>query len=154
MKPARDYKRGSLEARFWRYVDKRGPDECWPWLAAREVWDGGGSYETPIRLAWKVQQGPIPDGHTVISRCRPAICVNAAHLSTGPNGAHQTLAGELGKAIKGEQASWAKLTEEKVVQIRREAHGWDDVEMFARQFNVSPACVYKALTRKSWQHVA
>ncbi len=148
----RKYKNGSLAERFWEYADKRGPDECWPWLASAEFWHEG-SYETPIRAAWRVQRGDIPEGHTVYSRCRPGICVNAEHLLTGPNGGSQALAGELGKALKGEQVASARLTEEKVRHIRATAHSWDDVLALAGSFGVSPTCVYNVMTRKSWKHV-
>ena len=33
------------EHRFWPKVDKRGPDECWPWLAGA---DGDGYVYQPV----------------------------------------------------------------------------------------------------------
>jgi hypothetical protein len=33
-----------LEEAFWAKVEKRGPDECWPWLGGRHGRDGRGSF--------------------------------------------------------------------------------------------------------------
>jgi hypothetical protein len=104
-------------------------------------------------MAWRVQRGPIPEGHGVYSQCRPAICVNGKHLLTGKNGSQQTLAGELGKAIKGEDASWAKLTEDRVRHIRDSVHSWDDVQDLASRYGVSTGCIYKVIKHQSWKHV-
>lgn len=143
-----------LAERFWRLAERRGPDECWPWKGSAEFCVQTGEVETPIRAAWRVQRGPIPEGHAVVSKCRPTVCVNADHLSTGPNGAQGALAGELGKALKGEQVGTARLTEAQVVQIRQHAHDWADITGFAHQFGVSASCVRNALIRKTWKHVA
>lgn len=95
------FPRGSLEARFWPKVDKRGPDECWPWLAScNEAGYGmigaGGTYGRPLlahRVAYEFLADPIPEGleldhlcHTWDESCsggRSCLhrkCVNPAHL--------------------------------------------------------------------------
>jgi hypothetical protein len=49
----------ALEERYWEKVDKRGDDECWPWLAAKhergygQFWVG-----TNIPIAHK-KKGPM-----------------------------------------------------------------------------------------------
>lgn len=71
----------TLEERFWAKVDKRGPNECWPWLASLNCGYGQiGLNHRPIiahRLAYELLIGPIPEGmdldhlcHTQDSTCR------------------------------------------------------------------------------------
>src|SRR5438132_7769766 len=80
-----------LAERFWDKVDRRGPDECWLWLAS----DNGAGYGqiargsgTGMALAHRVSYeflvGPIPEGMTLDHLCRTPRCVNPAHLDPVP----------------------------------------------------------------------
>ena len=87
------------EQRFWRYVDRRSPDECWPWMAGRTSSDGNGygvSYafsrgagkrgreNHAHRIALSLNLGrPITPGAHVLHSCDNKWCCNPAHLREG-----------------------------------------------------------------------
>jgi hypothetical protein len=78
------------EERFWRLVDRRGPEECWPWLGGTggghprgRFWGGKDFGERLIyshRIAWELLRGPIPDGLVIDHLCRNGLCQNPAHM--------------------------------------------------------------------------
>lgn len=78
----------TLEHRFWSKVDKRGPDECWLWMGARNP-QGPGYFEgheygtAAHRVAYQLVKGPIPQGMVVRHKCDMPPCVNPAHLEIG-----------------------------------------------------------------------
>lgn len=79
------YAKGTPEQRFWRKVDKCGPDECWPWTASLTRGGYGhigvgGRMIRAHRFSYEVANGPIPDGMVIDHTCRNPICVNPAHL--------------------------------------------------------------------------
>lgn len=75
----------SLEERFWLKVDKRGPDDCWPWKGAQQK-DGHGMMTfkkrglTAVRASWIIHFGEIPEDRHIDHRCQNPNCVNPAHL--------------------------------------------------------------------------
>mgnify|MGYP001550307413 CR=1 FL=1 len=88
--------RAPLAERFWRYVDRRGADECWLWVGqSRNVGYGyigvGGRAGGKIlshRAAWLLANGPIPDGDghhgtVLMHTCDNRLCCNPAHLRLG-----------------------------------------------------------------------
>ena len=68
--------------RFWSLVDKRSPDECWPWQGQLtkqgygEFYVGGEGYRstTAQRAAYEFAVGPIPEGMEIDHTCHTKSC--------------------------------------------------------------------------------
>lgn len=86
MVPKTQRKSRPAEERFWEKVDKRTPDECWPFLAAIGNHGYGVFHPSKTtqalahRFAYEQAKGPIPDGLHIDHLCRLRQCVNPSHL--------------------------------------------------------------------------
>ena len=77
--------KSTTEERFWAKVDRRGPDECWPWLAYHDhhgyaSFRFQGHMRPAYRYAYLLLHGSIPAGLELDHLCRNRGCVNSAHL--------------------------------------------------------------------------
>lgn len=80
-------KKKPIAERFWPKVDRRGDDECWPWLAAKTAkgygkfgWHGRNEWVNAHRASWILHNGSVPYGLDVDHLCHNPSCVNPAHL--------------------------------------------------------------------------
>ena len=95
------------EERFWAKVDRRGPDECWPWTAGMGT-HGYGVHYLPSgdqilahRMALTLAQGlPAPGAHALHS-CDNKACTNPRHLRWGTHQDNMREAAERGLAKPG-----------------------------------------------------
>ncbi len=129
-------------ARFWTHVDKRGPDECWPWLCGLFPMGYGqfkakGRKLVAHRVAWELKNGPMPDGfectcHSCDMRY-PAgdrsyrKCCNPDHSFPGTHGDNQNDAvqkGRHGGFVKSDKrrAAIATALKARTAQQRAQTH--------------------------------
>ena len=151
-----------LETRYWGKVDKRGPDECWPWLAYRNEWCYGiifadGKYPRAHRVGWAFHTGkPVPDGMCVCHTCDNPPCQNPAHLFLGTvadNNRDMMNKGRTGDK-RGEANGQAKLTADDVHRIRElYANGGKTQAEIGVLFGVGDSHVSKIVRREKWSHV-
>lgn len=139
-----------LSERFWEKVDKRGEDECWPWVGSRNPdnyggMNAGGTRGATLkahRVAYELANGPIPAGMCVCHRCDNPPCVNPAHLWLGTvadNTADKMAKGRE-RFLRGDESPVAKLTTAQIAIIRATPGTQKAV---AAQFGISQSHVHR-----------
>ncbi len=138
--------------RFWSKVEKT--DWCWNWKAGKGSDGYGIFWDIPNktsrrapRVAWELENGPIPEGMWILHHCDNPACVNPSHLYIG------TAADNNGDAIRrGRNPPIPqKLTAEQVIEIR--ALPYQPQGKIAAMYGVSQVTISKILRRKSWKHI-
>lgn len=176
------HKRRALRERFHEKVDRSGgPDACWPWTAYRrvhgygEIGAGGrrGRILKAHRVAYELENGPIPDGMVVRHKCDNPPCCNPAHLELGtqqdniadmsergrwdvngprnlPRGDSHPLRRRPHLAARGERVGGAKLTADDVRTILASP---DSQRVLARRFRVDRRTIAFIRQGKTWKHI-
>ena len=94
-----------IEEAFWEKVDKRGDDECWPWLGARagcgygHIRHDGTCYQAH-RVSLAISRGSEPQGQ-VDHICRNRSCVNPNHLRPCTPSQNMAHAGKMSNNTSG-----------------------------------------------------
>lgn len=152
---------GTIEERFWRYVDRDGPNGCWRWTGFLN-WAGYGrlgtggakGMRTASRVSYELHKGAIPKGMVVRHKCDNAACVNPDHLELGTqrDNVRDMIARGRGnwRAPQGEERHNAILTEDRVREILASNERGVDL---AERYGVKQATISAIRHRRIWKHV-
>lgn len=153
--------------RFWKKVDKRGPDECWPFVG--EINNHGYGVFSPFadhvgrclahRKAWEVTNGPIPNELDCCHHCDNPPCCNPSHLFVGTHADNMADRVRKGRSMKfaarGERIWSAKLTESHVREIRRiYSIGGISHRKLGILFGMSKSGITGIISGRKWRHIA
>lgn len=152
----------ALPEGFWDRVGI-GPG-CWNWRGALGGSTGSYGYYTvyPEKRTWRVHRlmwtaiyEPIPDGLLVMHRCNNPRFVRPDHLELGThtdNARYREQCGR-GRRQNGELDSYAKLTAEQVLEMRRLAATGISAAEVGRMFGVSEITGWEVVTGRTWAHL-
>lgn len=154
---------GTMEFRFWKHVDKRGPNECWRWTADcsrsgyGSIWDRETNRNVSAhRFSYMLANGEIPKGAFVMHSCDNKWCVNPAHLSIGSAKENTNDAIKRGlrpacaiPIVKGENHPKSKLTLEQAKFIK--AHPELGHKQIADMWGLSPNCIRGVRIGRTWK---
>lgn len=151
----------TFAARFWAKVDRRGPDDCWPWTTATNEHGYGvmrpeGKRSGPTIKAHRVSlmlAGVEVDGQLIRHSCDNPPCVNPAHLSVGTHADNSADMVSRDRQARGSRSGVSKLTEQQVTEIRTRAAVGELHQVLAADFGVSRPTISRVVNRKGWLHV-
>ncbi len=146
-------------ARFWSHVDRRGPDECWPWKGGLHTMGYGKfsvGYRTLFvhRVALFLGSGIDPHPLQACHKCDYKPCCNCAHLFPGTQADNIADMITKGRAAGGEKHGMAKLTAEQVIEIRNiYAAGGIRKSRLAERFGITFTTVADIIRGHHWKHL-
>ncbi len=141
---------------IWKYVDRRGADECWNWKRGTNTTGYGsvrfmGVKYAAHRLAFAAANGGITlnapadrsGGGFVLHSCDNRLCCNPAHLVLGTYDLNNKDAKTKGRsrAAQGADNPRALLTREQAIEVRRLSQEGLSRVAVARIFGVSDSVV-------------
>lgn len=151
-----------IHQRFWSKVDKRGPYECWPWIAGL-AGRGYGAFRVGAhkvqahRYAWQLINGKtIPKELKACHHCDNPPCCNPSHIFIGTDKDNTQDSIRKGRfhISKGEEHGMSKLTDDKVIQIRRryqtENKTYSDL---SKDYGVSATMIGDIVSGHCWKHL-
>ncbi len=148
-----------LQTRFWAKVNRRGPDECWPWTAGANSKGYGkisvnGRYRLAHRVAWELaNQKPVPPGLTVDHACGVPLCVNPRHLEAVSNLENNRRGGLRRRNLasaENKPLCNSCLTTEQISAIRQDPRGY---KALARIYNVDRTTIRGIKLRRTYAHI-
>lgn len=145
--------------RFWGYVNKLGPDDCWEWKSAITKAGYGllsvnGVRIYAHRISAELHGLDIKEKH-VCHKCDNPPCVNPNHLFVGTAKDNMCDAANKGRAVPppilfGEQNGCSKLTDEAVREIRSST---EPSRKLGKKFGVSKTNILRVRHGVIWGHV-
>lgn len=156
-----------LDVRLWWYIERHGPDDCWPWIGAQdlrgygEIRDEAGRVRKAHQVVLEVVLGrPLMPHEWGLHRCDNPPCCNPWHLYAGTRADNLRDMWERGRGVtpngrRGAANPNAKLTDADVVAIRAEMDGAPrgTQARLARSYGVSPSVIGRIAAGRIWAHV-
>jgi hypothetical protein len=152
--------RGPDAERFWRKVERTGPDECWHWKIKKGLNQYGQfrSYDLKRPIGAHVFSFYLANHYIppeIMHKCDVRSCVNPKHLQAGTRKLNMADMKAKGRAPiierpKGEDHHGAKLTAGDVRAIRASSDG---LKKLARQYGVNFTTIAAIRRRKTWTHI-
>lgn len=153
------YQRLSAEDRFWAKVNKKSDDECWEWQGSCHS-NGYGTFWfqradiSAHRFSFLLHHGEISEGMFILHSCDNKPCVNPNHLSMGTPLDNSADMCAKGRKPRGTKSGCAKLTDEKVMEIRELfATGDYTLKEMGVLFDINFSHVHRIINFKSWAHI-
>ncbi len=159
-------KKAPVGERFWRYVSKLGPKDCWVWTGSRfKAGYGmlhskvGGQPYYAHRLSYEMHVDDVLPSDVVRHKCDNPPCVNPLHLLIGTHFDNHRDCVERGRfknapPMPGESNPNSKLTQESVRELRRlRKEGWRR-KAIAEHLSISESAVKKVMSGATWKHVS
>ena len=152
----------TLITRFWKYVKKGSPNECWEWIGSRATHGGygqineKGSLIKAHRLSLEIKLGrKIKAGMLACHSCGNAPCCNPSHIYEGTHKQNHDDCVRHGRSFIlhtkcGEKSPSAKLTTAQVKQCRSSKKGHT---YFAKKFGVTKQAIFRIRKGLSWKSV-
>lgn len=141
---------------FNKYVIVK--DGCWGWRGSLS--DGYGclfSREYSIyanRASWVIHRGNIPDGFLVLHKCDNRSCTNPDHLFLGTSKDNTQDMMKKNRGCAGEKSVTAKLTIDKVREIRQLLSSTSLTQRFlANKFGVTAMVIHQIKYNKTWKGI-
>ncbi len=107
------------------------------------------------RVAYELAVGPIPGKLFVLHSCDNPACFRPSHLFLGTKLENSRDCTAKGRQIRchGEAVNTAKLSEEKVREIRAlHAEGWTQRRL-VEKFGIGQTTISRIILRQYWKHV-
>ena len=154
-------------ARFWKWVDRRGPDDCWLWIGSKglpnpcgmvygnfgvTLTDGRSYSYRAHRFAWMLSNGQLPKGLVVMHRCDTPLCCNPSHLKAGTQADNLHDRDAKGRQLNGERHNMVVLSEAQVRKIYLTPRSISHVEL-AKQYPVTHHAIWAIRRGRTWRHI-
>ena len=152
----RHYTRKPIQERFENHIFMEPMSGCWLWMAAISKKNYAlftvqrGIKQLGHRASWEIYKGPIPKGMKVLHKCDTPPCVNPEHLFLGTMADNTHDACNKGRMGPGEKDGNAKLTNQKVIEIRKDGRNQSAI---AKDYGITRQNISSIKCRKSWKHI-
>lgn len=154
-------------SRLFTHIKVDPATGCWNWQSTRHktgyghftiVWqraDGTRQKraEYAHRIMYRVTHGEPPADRMVRHSCDNRLCVNPDHLSLGTHQDNMQDAVDRGRTARGERNAMARLTVDRVREIRRRVAGGESMLGLSRELGISFTCVFDVCHRLTWKWV-
>lgn len=142
--------RPTPEARFWALVERRGPDECWPWRGWTNK-SGHGQFMVTTRrrlpahvFAWMLHNGPLPaDKPQGLHRCDNPPCCNPAHVFPGTYRDNVADRHAKRRDARGDRHGMTKIPESGLRLLHERIAAGDRLKDLAVAFGVATVTISK-----------
>lgn len=149
----------TVEERFWSKVERRGDDDCWPWMAYCNADCYGqffiaGQHILAHRASWELtNRACILPGYKALHQCDNPPCRNPNHLFLGTYADNNADMIAKGRSALGSRNGQAKLNEWQVVSVMsRHLQGTSQCQI-AHDLGVNFRTIHNIVSGKRWSHL-